>query len=176
MVDHANPQPTCIIGRATATGLGVQVSLFAKGVLYKTRKTIWSKKAMKLVDTYRKLCGRDIGTGSLPSPATQTDPQSGSGQPPALPAFAADGRYAMDTCPSGFRDCDARPDTGCTDILFDNQNCGECGQQVPGGMMCYKGYMVRVPLNPAVVVAKYGGYSPIEARVLPASGDLKDIS
>eukprot|EP00899_Mesostigma_viride_P019271 jgi/Mesvir1/27345/Mv07160-RA.2 len=74
-------------------------------------------------------------------------------------------------CPAGFGHCDPRNETACMDILFDNQNCGSCGNTAPTRMDCENGsFKMRPPATPPAFVA-------MDAFVYtPRSGDLSEIS
>ena len=46
------------------------------------------------------------------------------------------GTCQLDACVSGFKDCDNDPATDCETSVTTPTNCGDCGQNCPGGFAC----------------------------------------
>eukprot|EP00899_Mesostigma_viride_P011689 jgi/Mesvir1/20520/Mv12399-RA.1 len=161
------PLPTCRLYYVYIKGMGVAVSVFSKGFLWSVRKEIWNRKAKVWWDASARAClprettrARALETGYVEVNGTAST---------TLTQFNVGGQYAMDSCPPGYRDCFPGGDT-CTDILFNNEHCGNCNNTVPLRTFCLNGVFKMMPPESPT-------YVPMEAMVYsPRSGDLSTIS
>jgi hypothetical protein len=63
---------------------------------------------------------------------------------PHAEASCVDGVCVMGACHEGWYDCNLLPEDGCeTDLVADNQNCGECGNACEDGQYCMGGKCVQ---------------------------------
>lgn len=75
----------------------------------------------------------DNNCGACGNICPEGDP---SDLPPQTRLGCSEGTCGAIKCRNGFGDCDGFPANGCEASLFDNANCGVCGNQCPNGMEC----------------------------------------